>query len=343
MFEEKKWTLKSIAEKLGVSNATVSNAFNRPDQLSEKRRKDILAACAELGYSGPNKAAQSLRKGKFDTVALVLSDSVEYMVSDPVASHFMKGVASVLAREKINLLLFSGSAEHVNSVVDFVDGFICYGRPRNPLLVEQLKQVRKKVVTVDFDIQRNASVGIDNQSAAHEIAQLAIQSSDDDVAIMGLRLLDHNAICYVEDLDSVVTEASVAHQRLKGYLSALSFKDVTLKKQRVWNIPESRSECASIAAKQALNATPRANVFLCMSDIIALTLMNEATKMGLKIPSDIRVVGFDGIDEGVRCNPPLATVHQFSEQKGIKAAQMFVDGANHEETLPYGIREGGSC
>ena len=73
MPDSKHWTLKSIAKELGVSNATVSNAFNRPDQLSEKRRTDILAACNELGYFGPNKAAQSLRRGKFDTVALVLS------------------------------------------------------------------------------------------------------------------------------------------------------------------------------------------------------------------------------------------------------------------------------
>ena len=61
MPNHKKWTLKSIAYELGVSNATVSNAFNRPDQLSEKKRIEILEACAKLGYYGPNKAAQSLR------------------------------------------------------------------------------------------------------------------------------------------------------------------------------------------------------------------------------------------------------------------------------------------
>lgn len=51
----KNWTLKSIANELGVSNATVSNAFNRPDQLSEKRRNEILAACSKLGYFGPTR------------------------------------------------------------------------------------------------------------------------------------------------------------------------------------------------------------------------------------------------------------------------------------------------
>ena len=89
MKNKKVWTLKSIANEIGVSNATVSNAFNRPDQLSKKRREEILASCQKLGYSGPNKAAQSLRSGKFNIVALVLPDSVEYMITDPVASDFV--------------------------------------------------------------------------------------------------------------------------------------------------------------------------------------------------------------------------------------------------------------
>ena len=96
MTKPKSWTLKSIAKELGVSNATVSNAFNRPDQLSKARREEILAACKKLGYFGPNKAAQSLRRGTFNIVALVLPDSVEYMISDPVASSFMRGVSAVL-------------------------------------------------------------------------------------------------------------------------------------------------------------------------------------------------------------------------------------------------------
>ena len=103
MTKPKSWTLKSIAQELGVSNATVSNAFNRPDQLSKARREEILAACKKLGYFGPNKAAQSLRRGTFNIVALVLPDSVEYMVSDPVASSFMRGVSAVLEKNGITL------------------------------------------------------------------------------------------------------------------------------------------------------------------------------------------------------------------------------------------------
>ena len=345
MTESKHWTLKSIAQELGVSNATVSNAFNRPDQLSEKRRNEILAACTELGYFGPNKAARSLRRGKFDTVALVLPDSVSYMVSDPVASKFMKGVAEVLEQHKINLLLFSGSAESVNGVSDFVDGFICYGRPRNSVLVDQLKQIKKKVVTVDFNIHRSASVSIDNRRGAYDVASLAIQSEQDRVAILGLRLLDTHLTCRVYDFDSDAMEldTSIAHQRLQGYIDAISDKQISLSPDRVWNIPESKSDFAAIAAKEALSSNPRPNVFLCMSDLIALAVMREALQRGLRVPEDIRVVGFDGIEEAQRMVPALTTVYQHSEQKGRQAAQMFIDDAHHAEILDYELLRGASC
>jgi DNA-binding LacI/PurR family transcriptional regulator len=343
MSNSQHWTLKSIAKQLGVSNATVSNAFNRPDQLSEKRRSEILAACSKLGYYGPNKAAQSLRKGKFDIVALVLPDSVEYMVSDPVASKFMKGVASVLEKNKINLLLFSGQSENINAVADFVDGFICYGSPRNTELIAQLKSTKKKVVTVDFDIDRNASVNIDNQSAAEEIAQLAIQSPNDQVAILGLRLLDTEVTCRVYDLANYNVHCSIAHQRLTGYLNALNAAKVNLNPDRIWNIPESSQHFATIAAREALTSIPRPNILLCMSDLIALSAMREATNMGLTIPNDIRIVGFDGIDEALRSNPPLTTVHQNSEQKGASAAALFIKNASHGELIPYQIQRGKSC
>jgi DNA-binding LacI/PurR family transcriptional regulator len=343
MANKKVWTLKSIANEIGVSNATVSNAFNRPDQLSKKRREEILASCKKLGYSGPNKAAQSLRSGKFNIVALVLPDSVEYMITDPVASDFVKGVSSVLERSKVNLLLFSGISDNINSVADFVDGFICYGSPRNTELIEQLRTTTKKVVTADFDIDRKASVGVDNEHAAYEIAKLAINSQDDDVAILGLRLLDSNLTCRVYDLPNSASQFSIAHQRLSGYNKAMNELNVNLRADRVWNIPENKHPFALIAAREALTTVPRPNVLLCMSDLIALAALKEINAMGLKIPEDVRVVGFDGIDEALRSTPSITTVHQNNVKKGMKAAELFIKRATDSVIIPYHIEHGGSC
>ncbi|TYK64871.1 LacI family DNA-binding transcriptional regulator [Colwellia echini] len=343
MTVNKVWTLKSIAKELGVSNATVSNAFNRPDQLSKKRRDDILESCKKMGYSGPNKAAQSLRNGRFNIVALVLPDSVEYMITDPVASNFVKGVSAVLENSKVNLLLFSGTSDSINAVSDFVDGFICYGSPRNTELIDQLRTTTKKVVTADFDIDRKASIGIDNEQAAYEIAKLAINSKDDDIAILGLRLLDSNLTCRVYDLPSSDFTCSISHQRLKGYRRAIKELDVNLRDDRVWNIPASKHNSALIAVREALTSSPRPNVLLCMSDLIALTAIKEINSMGLKVPEDIRVVGFDGIDEALHSSPVLTTVHQNSEKKGNKAAELFIDRATDSVLIPFHIEHGGSC
>lgn len=336
-------TLKKVAELLGVSNATVSNAFNRPDQLSKKRREEILSACAELGYSGPNQAARSLRKGSSGIVALILPDSLEYMVSDPVASQFMKGVTSVLENNQINVLLFSGHSPSINTIVDFVDGFICYGAPRNTDLVQQLRKTSKKVVTVDFNIDDRASVNIDNHQAACDIANQVVTSADDRVAVLGLRLIPSEQICRVYDSELLDTQSSISHRRLDGYLQALEQKGIALAGDRIWNVPESNIKLAAIAAKEALSIEPRPNVLLCMSDLIALSAIREATAAGLNVPGDVRIVGFDGIDESTRSTPRLTTIHQYSVLKGRTAAELFISGSSRDELLDYTVQAGESC
>lgn len=336
-------TLKKVADILGVSNATVSNAFNRPDQLSKKRRKEILAACTELGYQGPNQAARLLRKGSSNIVALILPDSLEYMVSDPVANQFMRGVTSVLEKNNLNLLLYSGQSKSIQPVVDFVDGFICYGAPRNSQLITQLKNSGKKIVTVDFDIEHMASVNIDNEQAAYQIAKKAILLPEDNIAVLGLRLLESEQICRVYDKELLDCKSSISHRRLDGYNKALSEQGISLSGDRIWNLPESNIKLASLAAKEALSCEPRPDVLLCMSDLIALAAIREATAMGLRVPEDIRIAGFDGIEESLRSTPKLTTIHQYSDIKGETAAKLFIENLNHNEILSYDIQLGGSC
>lgn len=343
MTEQKKnWTLKTIAAKLNVSTATVSNAFNRPDQLSEKRRKEILSACAILGYFGPNRAAQSLRKGKTNIVALVLSDSVEYTVTDPVANQVIKGISSVTDKSGYKLLLFSGNSDSISSVVDFVDGFICVGAPTNPQLIKEIRETTKRVVTMDFDIERNGSVSIDNKQAAYEIAKQAIHDSEDRVAILGLRLLDSPHTCRIYNLDDTL-EYTVSHQRLLGYLAALEEQQLEVAGDRIWNIPESSEEVAIIAVKEALSSTPRPTVLLCMSDRIALTALSEAKRLNIKVPEEIRIVGFDGIDESRRSTPGLTTICQHSENKGKLVAEYFIDRTEQQSVTPYTLQIGDSA
>lgn len=338
---QSKLTLKSVAKALGVSTATISNAFNRPDQLSVALREKILQACSELGYFGPNKAAQSLRKGSSGIVAVILSDSLEYMVSDPVASQFLQGVARELERNQSHLLLFSGSSPSLEPISDFVDGFICYGAPRNLALMTQLSQSRKRVLTVDFDLPGLPSVNIDNEQAAFDSAASVLRT-DDTVAVLGLRLIDANQSQAVGNAPMWDNQSSIAHRRLDGYQRAMQQRGLTLSTDYIWHIPESSQHYASAAAKAVLAMTPRPTVLLCMSDLIGLSAMREALQLGLRIPEDIRVIGFDGIEEILRYHPTLTSVWQFSDKKGEAAVRAFLNPDDSNLVLPYELRFGES-
>lgn len=336
---KQKLTLKDVAEMLGASTATISNAFNRPDQLSTSRRQEILKACERIGYHGPNKAAQILRKGQSGIVALVLADNIEYMVSDPVASTFIKGVSKVLHAHSKHLLLYSGNVETIRDVVDFVDGFICYGAPENAEITHQLKATEKPVVTVDFNIDQRPAIDIDNEQAAFEIAHRAIRPGDK-VAILGLKLIGSMNTCRIYDSPLLCADTSISHRRLKGYQRAMQAKSVPFDNEWVWHIPESEGSYARQAAKEVLNSHPRPDVVLCMSDIIALELLQYAGGLGISVPEELRITGFDGIDEAARTRPNLTTVCQSSLTKGELAAERLISGSLESTQLPFEILPG---
>jgi DNA-binding LacI/PurR family transcriptional regulator len=337
----KKHTLKSMAARLGVSVATISNAFNRPEELSARKRQEILEACKEMGYTGPNKAASSLRRGVTNIYALLMSDTLEYMVSDPVASSFMKGVTKTFQEHGKHVLLYAGDNESLDEVIDFVDGIICYGEPRNPKLHDDLLGTSKPIVTVDYNLTGVRSVNLDNEKAAYDIARQVL-SEGEKVAILGLRLLPLNVTCRLHDLPEFHTQDSVSHRRLIGYLRAIDECGATLESSNIWNLPQSTQHYAMQAATELLNSVPLPDVVLCMSDLFALTLMKEVLIRGLRVPEDIRIVGFDGIEESFRSHPTLSTVIHFSDQKGQIAAKLILSGEQKDVMLDHEIYLGES-
>src|SRR5664279_4407756 len=89
-------TLQTIADRLGVSRMTVSNAFSRPDQLSVALRGRILATAEGLGYAGPDPAARALARGSSGAIGVLLTDSLSYAFTDAVATRFLGRVAAEL-------------------------------------------------------------------------------------------------------------------------------------------------------------------------------------------------------------------------------------------------------
>ena len=101
----RKVTLQTIADHLGVSRTTVSNAYNRPDQLAPELRERVLATAASLGYSGPDAAARRLRSGGREAIGLLSPGSIEYAFIDPAEVLFMAGLAHAVESAGLGILM----------------------------------------------------------------------------------------------------------------------------------------------------------------------------------------------------------------------------------------------
>src|SRR3954452_36970 len=121
-------TLQSIADRVGVSRMTVSNAFSRPDQLSASLRERNVDAAEEVGYLGPDPGGRALARGRTGAVGIVLTDSVQTAFADDVATEFLGAIASGLAPTGLALTLLA--AQETSGVVPArdvaMDGALVY-------------------------------------------------------------------------------------------------------------------------------------------------------------------------------------------------------------------------
>jgi DNA-binding LacI/PurR family transcriptional regulator len=332
----KKLKLTQIAEILGVSIATVSNAFNRPDQLSAKTREHILAESERLGYHGPSHAARSMRMGASGIIGVIFSGPLSYAFSDPVANQFLEGISEVLVDKSKQLLLLSSDVQSVEqrSAESLPDGLIIYGAiPRKTL--ELIQRVRKPMVIVDFDPEELHSVTIDDEASAYKIAShafsnslsqnlLKIKDNSLKVSVLGLKLIDVPRVCRLTK-DDLSLKLQISHNRLAGYVEAGAAHNIALPADSIWHIPTNNHYYAEIAAREALMTLQQPNILLCMSDVIALSALKVAKQLGLRVPEDLQITGFDGIPEASRSEPGLTTINQQSVEKGRVAATLLLN------------------
>lgn len=330
----RKPTLKSIAEQLGVSKATVSNVFNRPEVVSEALREKILSHCQDVGYSGPSITARSLTTGKTNVVGVLLSDTIAFNFTDPAASQFMAGVGQALDEHHASMLLLPTSERHyANSQVETMpDSFIVYGRPLEAELLPRLVRQGKPLVTVDFNTPKNHGlvVSINDRDGACEVAHHALSSfmaahkRKPRVAVLGLRLSAVETPGPVDTSQLYDPDESISRRRLDGYWDALEAMQVELPDSRIWHLPWMDSASIRMMVRGFLTEKPaqRPEVLLCMSDKIAIAAMSAARDLGLRIPADLRIVGFDNTQAAEQWG--LTTVEQPLEEKGRAAAHLAI-------------------
>jgi DNA-binding LacI/PurR family transcriptional regulator len=314
-------TLQTIADRVGVSRMTVSNAFSRPDQLSAELRERILAAAEELGYAGPDPAARVLARGSTGAVGVLLTESLQYAFSDEVAALFLGAIADELAPTGLALTLLSTTGPEGRLPARDVpmDGAFVYSCTDRSPSVDWLERRRLPLVYVDQVPRKGApSINIDDRGGARAAAQHLVDLGHRRVAVVSLDLDGPEGI--IDDPLRHVG-AHVPRQRMLGWLDALDAAGIN---PVVVHSRHGGDGAGRAAAQLVLRGPDRPTAVLCYSDASAYGVVQGALDLGLRVPDDVSVVGFDDNPLAERMHPSLTTVRQDVGEKGRLAARALV-------------------
>lgn len=329
-------TLAVLAKELGVSKATVSNAYNRPDQLSSALRRKILKTAERMGYAGPNPVAATLSRGRAGAIGLVFDDPVSYVFDDPAQVRLVGGVSDVCADQGIGLLLIPGGVPTDLTAHALVDGFIFHsdlvGDERIGIALDR----RLPVVVVDGPVPEGVPrVGIDDRAAAYAAASHVLGMGHRRLGIIPTPLAVP-ARAGLADADRL---AEVGYQtsadRLAGYRGAATESGVDFETALVSEQPGYTRQSGYLAARVLLAAEPRPTAILAMSDELAAGAIDAANDFGVSVPEQLSVVGFD--DVPIPRTPRLTTIHQPHRDKGATAARILIGLASAND-VTFGTR-----
>jgi DNA-binding LacI/PurR family transcriptional regulator len=319
-------TLQTIADALGVSRSTVSNAYNRPDQLNPELRERILATAAELGYSGPDPAARRLRTGRSDVIGLLFTEALSYAFTDPAAVGFLEGLAREAEAGGSALLLVPSppGADAAAAVRDAVVDSLCiYSMAdEQPSVRAALDRGLPTVIVEEPDVAGHAFVGIDDRTATRTVAEHVLALGHRRVAVLTDRLV---ADAYEGPVDAAREAAATFHigrQRLAGFrdgLAAAGIDWATVHKEERPNELERGVD----AGHAVLAAEPRPTAILAATDQLALGALQAVRERGLAVPGDVSVAGFDDVPGAALAG--LTTVRQPLLEKGVQAARLLAE------------------
>jgi DNA-binding LacI/PurR family transcriptional regulator len=315
-----KVTLQSIADRVGVSRMTVSNAFSRPDQLSAELRERILAAAEELGYVGPDPAARALARGRTGSVGIMLNDRISEAFEDPIAAEFFASVADRLSDNGFALTLLTPrtSADFVPSRDVAMDGALVYICEPDSVDLAWLDRRGLPQVSIDQDKRGVVtSVNVDDRGGARAAAQHLVDLGHTSIGILTL-----------ESIAGLPSQSYPATQRMLGWRDALDPAGI---EPLIASAPYRPASAAYDAAVELLDAPTRPTAVLCFSDAFALGVIRAAEKLGLAVPADLSVVGFDDSPAAEVSRPPLTTVRQDVARKGELAVTALLTSMRGQE------------
>ncbi|MGS4947129.1 LacI family DNA-binding transcriptional regulator [Meridianimarinicoccus sp. RP-17] len=306
-----KTNLLDVARKAGVSQTTVSRFFNEPEKIREETRKRISRAIAELDFV-PSMTARALAMSRSHTIGAIVPT-----FDHALFSRELSDMADQLSQAGYALLISSGQyepgQEHdlIRTMIGRnVDGLLLVGLARDPDIYDLLDRRGVPYVTtwtIDREVKR-PQVGADKFAAAHEIADHLLD-------------LGHRRFAVVE---FPLNNNDRARTRLRGFRTALEARGLSLPDEFVFEgLPT--YEAGGRVLRSILDCAAPPTALMCSTDVFAIGALLEARRLGVSIPSEISITGFDNLPISSLLDPPLTTIDLAVRETGQLAARYLLD------------------
>ena len=312
-------TIEDISKRLGISVSTVSKALNAYPDVAEETRERVLAAARELDYT-PSAAARNLRRGRSEKIGLLINNPISFL--SEYISEVMAGAALQAEAHGHNLILYTAAVENPQALKRIcrsreVDGLMVIFEP-SPEAVEVLISEKMPFVVFGRRVEPPmvSYIAPDNREGAYRLTRHLIS-------------LGHRRIGFTTRPEL----GAVSDDRFAGYREAL--KDAGIHYDPalvVETFVEPNSGGRALNTLLALADPPTA--LFAFYDLMASDALKAAQKLGLRVPEDIAIAGFDGLRSSSITNPPITTVAQPLEQMGQLAADMLLEQIDNGDYVP---------
>ncbi len=315
-------TIGDVAAQAGVSIATVSKVINGRYGVAPATLERVQAVIDELGYES-SLVARSLRSRRTNVLGIVVADI------EPFSAELLKGAGAAIRERGYELIVYSGSGhgkDHSGWERRYISRL-------GGTLTDGIILVTPTVVDVD---DGTPVVAVDPHTGPSSLP--SVHSDNLAGAITATRHLlelGHRRIAFLAgrpDLES-------ARQREQGYCRALSDAGLPVDPNLI-RVGDYELEMSQEPARQLLTLDDRPTAVFAANDLSAMQTMHVARTLGLAIPGDVSVVGFDNIPESALIEPPLTTIDQSIQEMGRRAVELLIaviegeTGLTQQVTLP---------
>jgi DNA-binding LacI/PurR family transcriptional regulator len=302
-------TIGDVARQAGVGIATVSRVMNHHPSVSPETRSKVREAVEELGYE-PSRTAQALSRKRSLTIGLVAP-----FLTRPSVVERLRGVVEAFGDSEYDLVLWTVESpeqrrRRLGGLVqrDRLDGALLISLSLDPMESAKVRAVELPAVMIDAETPGLPGVLIDDEAGARMAAEHLIA-------------LGHRRIAYIGDALDQRFGFTAPVKRHDGFVHALNAHG--LETRPSWVVVGEHGRAVAFAQATAmLSARERPTAIFCFSDTQALGVLDAAAELGLQVPGDLSVVGFDDIEAAL--TPGLTTVRQPLYESGRRGAEMLM-------------------